>query len=146
MAMRALTCDVAQCGQPAKKRGWCSKHYQRWWKHGDPLASGKTPPGEQIATLLEWLRSRRRDECWIWPYSLRKGYGVLHHPDTGKMVKAHRFAVELDRGPLKHLGCHTCDTPACSNPDHVFDGTQLDNMRDAKAKGRVSPPPNRWAS
>lgn len=33
-------CSVEGCESPVrvKSRGWCSKHYQRWWKHGDPLA------------------------------------------------------------------------------------------------------------
>ncbi len=32
--------------------------------------------------------------------------------------------------------CHSCDNPACINPDHLFKGTRLENNRDSKAKGR----------
>ena len=32
--------------------------------------------------------------------------------------------------------CHTCDTPACVNPEHLFVGTRSDNMKDAGKKGR----------
>ena len=37
-AKRAKKCAVKDCNVPIKyfKRGWCEKHYQRWWKHGDP--------------------------------------------------------------------------------------------------------------
>jgi hypothetical protein len=32
------------CEKVAKKRGWCTLHYQRWLKHGDPLKTVKAAP------------------------------------------------------------------------------------------------------
>lgn len=140
--MQDDTCSVDTCPRPAEKRGWCGRHYQRWWKYGDPLALRKCQPGEQFATLVAWVADRDRSECWVWPYSLRKGYGVLRRPGSATTEKAHRLAYELDNGaPLTNNGCHRCDTPACCNPDHIFDGTQAENMRDAKRKGRLASPP-----
>lgn len=40
------TCDVADCELPAAKRCWCSKHYQRWRKYGDPLVFKNLPRGQ----------------------------------------------------------------------------------------------------
>jgi hypothetical protein len=31
------TCSIEGCEKAAKLRGWCSPHYQRWWRHGNPL-------------------------------------------------------------------------------------------------------------
>jgi hypothetical protein len=57
-------------------------------------------------------------------------------------VGAHRAAWELTNGPLKadqHV-CHSCDTPLCVNPRHLFAGTASDNMQDASRKGRLAVP------
>jgi hypothetical protein len=32
--------------------------------------------------------------------------------------------------------CHRCDAPACVRPDHLFLGTQADNLRDMDSKDR----------
>ena len=33
-----LTCEIEGCERKAHGRGWCRKHYMRWFHHGDPLA------------------------------------------------------------------------------------------------------------
>lgn len=38
-ATRPNTCSIDDCTAPAHARGWCTKHYQRWKKHGDPTRS-----------------------------------------------------------------------------------------------------------
>jgi HNH endonuclease len=56
---------------------------------------------------------------------------------------ASRFVWELFNGPIPAglYVCHKCDVPACVNPDHLFLGTQSDNIQDASQKGRL-PRPN----
>jgi hypothetical protein len=88
-----------------------------------------------------WARVRRGapDKCWLWTGATfgkkGEGYGVLRL--CGRDVHAHRVAYFLLHGALPEgMGCHTCDTPLCVNPAHVFPGTAADNSADMVAKGR----------
>ena len=76
--------------------------------------------------------------CWFWTGDRDSGgYGRIR--SNGKQHMAHRFSYELHKGPvLDDLSvCHTCDTPSCVNPDHLFLGTQSDNARDMMRKKRA---------
>jgi hypothetical protein len=55
-----------------------------------------------------------------------------------KHVRAHRVAYERVNGPIPcgQCVCHKCDTPLCINPEHMFLGTDTDNMADKTSKGR----------
>lgn len=74
------------------------------------------------------------DECWIWQRAKDKnGYGKIDN----KM--AHRIYYEKFVGkiPKGILVCHGCDKPSCVNPEHLFLGTQKDNVADMYKKGRA---------
>lgn len=76
-------------------------------------------------------------DCWEWNLHLTDdGYGRCHF--NGSNVRAHRLSYELHNGAFpRHLVvCHSCDNPKCVNPLHLFVGTQKDNMRDKRLKGR----------
>lgn len=76
-------------------------------------------------------------DCWIWTASTDiYGYGIVGV--GGRNKGAHRASWEIHNGPipegLKVL--HHCDNPPCVRPNHLFLGTQKDNMDDMNAKGR----------
>jgi hypothetical protein len=76
------------------------------------------------------------EACWEWTaYTDRDGYGRFSL--NGKKVRAHRVAVRLDgRDPTGQVVRHTCDNPACVNPNHLQCGTPEDNARDMVKRGR----------
>ena len=79
--------------------------------------------------------------CWLWIGPKLKpspgDYGMFYI--ERKKILAHRASWEIAHGepPPSHLCvCHTCDTPSCVNPDHLWIGTHGDNARDCSRKGR----------
>lgn len=92
-------------------------------------------------TLLERMLSFREiDEngCWNWTGTKVGSLGYGQTNLGKKRLYAHRAAFELWKHPIPDgmFVCHRCDNPRCFNPDHLFLGTQTDNMRDQVAKGR----------
>lgn len=77
-------------------------------------------------------------ECWPWTASVVKNLGYGQFGMGGTMMRSHRVAWELSNGPIPAgmFVLHKCDNPPCCNPQHLFLGTQTDNMQDALAKGR----------
>ena len=88
--------------------------------------------------LLRQLTRQGIDGCVEWPRGRsRSGYGQLRSEDRTPWL-AHRLAWTLTNGPIPDglLVCHRCDNPPCVNPEHLFLGTHVDNMRDMVQKGR----------
>ena len=128
--MAKATCSIDGCPNDARARGWCMKHYLRWFNHGDPEHVDYVR-GDDLARF--WSHVEKPDEpdaCWLWTGSTTNGYGQMRG-DHGHT--AHRFAYITFVGPipdgltLDH-DCHTrdlscpggeCSHRRCVNPAHL---------------------------
>ena len=132
------TCEIEECHNPRYQRVWCQMHYMRWYKHGDPLHTTRCPPNLSIEDKLLW-HGWDVVETGCWETRSRKtfeGYGIIKH--DARYEGAHRWAYRAWVGPIPEglLIRHECDNPPCINPDHLETGTDADNARDKKTRGR----------
>jgi hypothetical protein len=85
----------------------------------------------------KFVDKKKGNECWIWKGKPNNsGYGTANF--RGKFVGAHRVSYILNIGkiPEKMSVLHHCDIKMCVRPDHLFLGTQKDNIMDMIKKGR----------
>lgn len=138
-------CEINDCEVEVVGRGMCKKHWQRWRKWGDALkrdSRWRLSPADRF-----WQYVEKTDGCWIWTAGRKNGYGNFSVTEGGveRMVQAHRFAYELEHGPipdgmtLDHL-CHTaevatcttsadCPHRACVRPDHLAPMSLRENIQ-----------------
>jgi hypothetical protein len=95
---------------------------------------------EQYRIRNFWKYVVKSNSCWSWlgPKN-RRGYGMIGSSLLSAFrTSSHRFSYELHKGKIPDglFVCHKCDNPECTNPDHLFLGTPLDNMQDKIKKGR----------
>lgn len=76
-------------------------------------------------------------QCWCWKGDTdTDGYGVV--TDRRRVFKAHRYSWELTFGKVPGKMCvlHKCDNRECTNPSHLFLGSNRDNVADKVKKNR----------
>ena len=86
-----------------------------------------------------WEKVKKTDGCWIWTAARHWfGYGKFFIKKGQPLQLAHRISYRLAFGEIPDglQVLHHCDVPECVRPEHLFLGTQRDNMRDCRAKGR----------
>lgn len=83
------------------------------------------------------------DDCWEWKAGLhglmdRYRYGAFWNGN--KMIKSHRYSYEITNGPIPEgkLVLHKCDNKLCVNPNHLYVGTEADNILDRENRNPVS--------
>lgn len=92
---------------------------------------------EISAAARFWAKVKKSSshECWLWQARLvRSGHGSFWF--NGKTRTAHVFSWMLahDKRPNMHI-LHKCGKAACVNPQHLYEGTQKQNIQDSVAHG-----------
>lgn len=101
-------------------------------------ASSRSMVGANFETPFESLYIPEPNSgCWLWDASTtRGGYGQYWR--GRERWRAHRLSFWIYVGdiPPGKLVCHRCDVPSCVNPDHLWIGSDRDNVLDTIRKGR----------
>jgi hypothetical protein len=101
---------------------------------------------KQLKRFWSCVNKQSKNHCWEWTsYTGAGGYG--HFYIDNKQLPAHRISWMIHNGDIPQTDtngnricvCHKCDNPICVNPDHLFLGTDLDNIKDRDSKGRRTP-------
>ena len=85
-----------------------------------------------------WTKVDKSGDCWVWTAARNElGYGNFCNAER-RTELAHRASWRLTYGPVpdEMNVLHRCDNPPCVRPDHLFLGTDADNVADMIAKGR----------
>jgi hypothetical protein len=159
--MTDVTCLVGGCEATPTCKGYCNPHYQRLYRHGDPLG-GARPNGDYVRASAQNFEASvdrcgpevpghpEMGRCWIWGGRTDIGGYGLFGSKGRKAGRAHRWSWEQANNrslapgdEIDHL-CHTfdltclgglCAHRSCVNPDHLEPVTHHENaLRSVRAR------------
>lgn len=145
MTIKARTKPCKTCGIEFKESK--SDSNKQWLMRGYCSMSCNSKSSDRrtdIFERLERFQVKNDTGCWGWIGNKdAKGYGTLSNRKGSKFSpeKAHRVSYEKVYGKIEDglFVLHKCDNPECTNPSHLFSGTQKDNMQDCSKKNRLNP-------
>ena len=138
-------CTIQDCTKTINANGFCSAHYHRQQRYGDPLAGPRAPyflsPEERFWHYVDKTSSSKG--CWLWSSGGRTKDGyvlfeIKNKPGDRQSMLAHRYAWSLANGrdPEEELH-HTCYVRHCVNPDHLIEATRQQNLSDGNERRQL---------
>lgn len=89
-----------------------------------------------------WRKTQKGadNECWPWlSYKNENGYGYISYQQSTTIAPRIAAFIKYGQPPSdKHQALHSCDNPACVNPNHLSWGIQSRNMLEARQRGLVT--------
>lgn len=131
-------CSIEGCDKPIVGRGWCRKHYMRWYINGDPIKLYKTQhglPAEFMQKAINYLG----DECILWPFTTNnQGYPQIGY--NGKTTLVTRLICSETNGSAptpSHQAAHSCGNGhlGCITRKHLRWATPAENSTDRITHG-----------
>jgi len=112
------TCIFEGCQKPLSAKGYCSMHYARLVRHGDPTKGGWPSLDEKFEKYVV-----RSAGCWSWRGSKQgAGYGYIFRNKRHPTTLIHRYSWEKHTGnkiPAGYDIDHLCRNRLCCNPEHL---------------------------
>ena len=85
-----------------------------------------------------WSRVKRGQRCWVWSGPVNAGgYGQLTVNGVNYISSRVAYELHFQKSPGDLFVCHRCDKRNCCRPEHLFLGTNMDNVTDMIQKGRT---------
>lgn len=86
-------------------------------------------PGISPINLYLLSHVKKFGRCWFWTGpDTEKGYGRAYF--SGVSMAAHRLSYSTFKGEIGDMHVlHKCNCPRCINPEHLYLGTNLDNVK-----------------
>jgi len=133
-----MLCTIEDCEREQYAKGMCDLHYKRVLRTGSPFVSRPCLRGTIEEKWNRYVDKKSKDECWEWKgYKDKDGYGKMRVEKTNK--GAHIVSFYIHNGYIwpEKLILHSCNNPSCVNPNHLREGTQVENMKDRTNSGNA---------
>lgn len=124
--MMIPNCSIPDCDGQAKARGWCWRHLQRWYRHGDALYEPPPRVFKPKRIRPTWVQRifayvRITDDCWLWLGSTTPQGYARAWSGRGRVEYVHRMVYELCVGPIPDglTINHLCRVRHCIHPEHL---------------------------